>query len=105
MPCSRVIISGYAAWFCVGVSTGGVPCSYGPGLDGNDPLLSLRLYSFVLCVVSVLHSGMSALIWGGVLICSPLYVLVAYVWDVVGHILFSGVYIQLYIGDYFFVVL
>ena len=25
----------------------------------------------------------------GLLICSPLYVLVAYVWDVVGHILFS----------------
>ena len=36
---------------------------------------------------------------GGVLICSPLYVLVAYVWDIVGHILFSGVYIKLYIGD------
>ena len=62
-------------WFCVGVSTGGVPCSYGPGLDGNDPLLSLRLYAFILCVVLVLHSGTSALIWGGgVLICSPWYV-------------------------------
>ena len=71
VPCSRAIISGYTAWFCVGVSTGGVPCSHGPGLDGNDPLLSLRLYSFILCVVSVLHSGTSALIWGGVLICSP----------------------------------
>ena len=89
----------------MGVSTGGVPCSYGPGLDGNDPLLSLRLYSFILCVVSVLHSGTSALIWGGVLICSPLYVLVVYVWDIVGHILFSGVYIKLYIGDCLFVVL
>ena len=42
---------------------------------------------------------------GGVLICSPLYVLVAYVWDIVGHIFFSGVYIKLYIGDYLFVVL
>ena len=105
MPCSGAIISGYAAWFCVGVSTGGVPYHYGPGLDGNDPLLSLRLYSFIFCVVSVLHSGTSALIWEGVLICSPLYVLVAYVWDVVGHILFSGVYIKLYIGDCLFVVL
>ena len=105
MPCSRAIISSYAAWFCVGVSTGGVPYSYGPGLDGNKPLLSLRLYSFIFCVVSVLHSGMSALIWGGVLICSPLYVLVVYVWDIVGHILFSGVYIKLYIGDCLFVVL
>ena len=76
VPCSRAIISGYAAWFCVGVSTGGVPYSYGLGLDGNDPLLSLRLYSFILCVVSVLHSGTSTLIWGGVLICSPSYVLV-----------------------------
>ena len=52
--CSQGIILGYAAWFCVGVSTGGVPCHYGPGLDGNDPLLSLRLYSFIFCVVSVL---------------------------------------------------
>ena len=65
VPCSRAIISGYAAWFCVGVSTGGVPCSYGPGLDGNDPLLLLRLYSFIFCMVLVLHSGTSALIWGG----------------------------------------
>ena len=48
----------------------------------------------------MLHSGTSALIWGGVLICRPLYVLVAYVWDVVGYILFLGVYIKLYIGDY-----
>ena len=38
-------------------------------------------------------------------ICSPLYVLVVYVWDIVGHILFLGVYIKLYIGDYLFVVL
>ena len=74
-------------------------------MDGNDPLLSLRLYSFILCVVSVLHSGMSALIWGGVLICSPWYVLVAFVWDIAGHILFSGVYTELYIGDSLFVVL
>ena len=44
MPCSRAIISGYAAWFCVGVSSGGVPCYYGPGLDGNDPLLLHCLY-------------------------------------------------------------
>ena len=42
---------------------------------------------------------------GGSADCSPLYVLVAYVWDVVGHILFSGVYITLYIGDCLFVVL
>ena len=77
----------------MGVSTGGVPCSYGPGLDGNDPLLLLRLYSFIFCMVLVLHSGTSALICGGVLICSPLYVLVAYVSDIVGHILFSGVYL------------
>ena len=105
VPCSRAIISGYAAWFCVGVSTSGVPYSYGPGLDGNDPLLSLRLYFFCLCVVLVLHLGTSALIWGGVLICSLLYLLVAYVWDVVGHILFSGVYIKLCIGDCLFVVL
>ena len=89
----------------MGVSTGGVPYYYGPGLDGNDPLLLLRLYSFILCVVSVLHLGTSALIWGGVLICSPLYVVVAYVWDIVGHILFLGVYIKLYIGDCLFVVL
>ena len=39
------------------------------------------------------------------MICSPLYVLVAYVWDIVRHILFSGVYIKPYIGDCFFVVL
>ena len=45
VPYSRAIISGYIAWFGVGVSTGGVPCSYGPGLDGNEPLLSLRLYA------------------------------------------------------------
>ena len=36
---------------------------------------------------------------GGVLIYSPRYLLVVYVWDIVGHILFSGVYILLYIGD------
>ena len=36
---------------------------------------------------------------GGVLICSPWYVLVALVWDRVGHILFSGVYTTLYIWD------
>ena len=90
----------------MGVSTGGVPCSYGPSLDGNDPLLSLWLYSFLLCVVSVLHLGTSALIWGGgVLICSPWYVLVAFVWDIVGHIFFSGVYTGLYIGNSSFVVL
>ena len=35
----------------------------------------------------------------GSVICSPWYVLVAYVWDIMGHILFSGVYIKLYIGD------
>ena len=93
MSCSRAIISGYAAWFCVGVSTGGVPYSYGPGLDGNDPLLSLWLYSFIFCMALVLPSGTSALIWGGVLICSPLYVSVAFVWIIVGHILLSGVYL------------
>ena len=38
------------------------------------------------------------------LIWSPLYVLVAYVWEIVGHILCLGVYIKLYIGDYLFVV-
>ena len=48
---------------------------------------------------------MSTLIWGGVLICSPWYVLVALVWDLVGHILFSGVYTALYIGDSLIVVL
>ena len=110
VPCSRAIISGYAAWFCVGVSTGEVPCHYGPGLDDNDPLLSLRLYSFILCVVSVLHSRTSALIWGGGLICSPYYLLVVYtmcraLWDAGGHILFPGVYIQLYIRDCLLVVL
>ena len=57
MPYSRAIISGYATWFYVGVSIGGVPYHYGPGLDGNDPLLSLWLYSFIFCVVSVWHSG------------------------------------------------
>ena len=35
----------------VTVSTSGVPCHYGLGLDGNDPLLSHYLYSFILCVV------------------------------------------------------
>ena len=69
--CSRALILAYATWFHVGVSTEGVPYYYGPGLDGNDPLLLLWLYSFILCVVSVVQSGMSALIWGGVLICSP----------------------------------
>ena len=39
------------------------------------------------------------------LICSPWYVLVEFVWDIVGHILFSGVYTALYIGDSLFVVL
>ena len=105
MPCSRAIISDYAAWFCAGVSIGGVPCSYGPSLDGNDPLLLLQLYSFILCAVLVLHLGTSALIWGGVLICRPKYLLVVYVWDIVGHILFSGVYIQLYIRDCLYIVL
>ena len=42
---------------------------------------------------------------GGVLICSPWYVLVVLVWDRVGHILFSGVYTALYIGDSLIVVL
>ena len=42
---------------------------------------------------------------GGVLICGPYYLLVEYVWDIVGHILFLGVYIQLHIGDCLFVVL
>ena len=93
VPCSRAIISDYVAWLCAGVSTDGVPCHYEPDLDGNDPLLLLRLYSFIFCMVSVLHSGMSALIWGGVPICSPRYLLVVYVWDIVGHILFLGVYI------------
>ena len=105
MPCSRPIISDYAAWFCVGVSTGGVPCHYGPGLDGNDLLLSLWLYSFNLYLILVVCSGTSALIWGGVFICIPWYVLVVYVWDIGGHILFSGACIQLYIGDYLFSVL
>ena len=72
---------------------------------GNDPLLSLRLYVFILYVVSVWHSGTSALIWGGVVICSPWYVLVAFVWGRVGHILFSGVYTTLYIWDSLIVVL
>ena len=39
------------------------------------------------------------------MICSPWYVLVEFVWDLVGHILFSGVYTALYIGDCLFVVL
>ena len=42
---------------------------------------------------------------GGVLICSPWYVLVEFVWDLGGHILFSGVYTTLYIWDSLFVVL
>ena len=91
VPCSLAIISGYAAWFCVGVSIGGVPYHHGLGLDGNDPLLLLWLYSFILCVVSVLHSGTSSLIWGGVLIRSPWYVLEVFLWETVGLILFSGV--------------
>ena len=33
-------------------------------------------------------------------ICSPLYLLVAYVWDIVGLILFLGVYIILYIWGF-----
>ena len=41
----------------------------------------------------------------GVLICSPSYLLVAYVWGVVGQILFLGVYLELYNGDLLFVVL
>ena len=64
VPCSRAIISSYAAWFCVGVSIGRMPCYYKPGLDGNDPLLSLWLYSFCFCMVLVLHSRTNALIWG-----------------------------------------
>ena len=83
----------------MGVSTGGVPCTYGLGLDGNDLLLLLRLYSFLLCVVLVLCLGTIALVLGGVIICSPWYLMVVYMWDVVGHILFPGVYIKLCIGD------
>ena len=89
----------------MGVSIGGVPCSYGPGLNGNDPLLSLRLHSFNFLYGFGVALGDERSHMGGVLICSPLYVLVAYVWDIVGHILFSGVYIKLYIGDCLFVVL
>ena len=37
--------------------------------------------------------------------CSLWYVLVEFVWDIAGHILFSGVYTELYIGDSLFVVL
>ena len=43
----------------------GVPCHYGPGWDGNKPLLSLWLHSFLACVVLVLPLGMNALIRGG----------------------------------------
>ena len=74
VPCSRAIILGYPPGFVWELALVECPVHYGPGLDGNDPLLSLRLYSFILCVVLVLHSGTSALIWGGVLICSPYYV-------------------------------
>ena len=74
VPCSRAIILGYGPWFCVGVRTSGVPYPYGPGLDGNDPLLLLLLYSFLLCVVSVLRSGMLGLVWGVVMICSPWFI-------------------------------
>ena len=39
------------------------------------------------------------------MICSLWYLLVVYVLDAVGHILFLGVYIKPYIGDSLFVVL
>ena len=42
--------------------------------------------------------------WGK-MICRSWYVLVELVWDLVGHILFSGVYTALYIGDSLIVVL
>ena len=71
----------------------GVSCHYGSGLDGNDLLLSLRLYFFIVCVVLVLHSGTHALIWGGVLICSHWYVLAVFVWERVGtHIVFRCIH-------------
>ena len=40
------------------------PVTMDLGWIGNDPLLLLRLYSFVFCMVSVLHSGMR-LSYGG----------------------------------------
>ena len=89
MPCSRAIISGYAAGFCARVSIGGVSCHYGPGLDGNDPLLSLRLYFSLFYVVLVLCWWTIALVWDGVMICSPWYLLEVYVWEIVGLIFVS----------------
>ena len=100
MPCSRVDISGYVTWICVGVRTSGVPYHYGPGLGGNGPLLLPRLYCFLLCVVSAYCLGMISLIWGEVMICSPWYLLVEYVWDIVGLILFLGAYTILYIWGF-----
>ena len=55
MPWSRASISGDAAWFCVGVSTDGVPYLYGRNLDSNDVLLLHRLYSFILYVALLLY--------------------------------------------------
>ena len=34
-------------WFCVGVSTSGVPYFYGPDLDDNDLLMSSRCLYFI----------------------------------------------------------
>ena len=39
------------------------------------------------------YQNMNETLLQEVLICSPLYVSVAYVWDIVGHILLSGVYL------------
>ena len=47
---------------------------------------------------------MIVLIWWGVMICNPLYVLVAYVWDIVELVLFLRAYTELYIWDSLFVV-
>ena len=42
---------------------------------------------------------------GGVMIFSPWYLLVAYIWDIVGLRLFLGVYTKLHIWNSLFVVL
>ena len=56
----------------MGVSTGGVLCLYGLGLDGNDPLLSYQLFfyfSFLFGFGVALGDNRSCM--GGVMIWSP----------------------------------
>ena len=48
MPYKQPLLLVCTASSSVGVSTSRVPCIHGYGLDGNDPLLSLCPWDFIM---------------------------------------------------------